>query len=57
MSANALHAGCAEQAEPMGFASMMTIGEKAVMQGNKHCNKEKGKKRAGVAAASIGVDV
>ena len=44
---------CAKQAKPMGFASIMTVGEGAVVEGNKHHNKGKGKKRAEGDAASM----
>ena len=48
---------CAKQAEPIGFASILTIGSNAMPKGKKCHGKGKGKKRAGVAAASTGVGV
>ena len=49
---NALDAACTEQAKAIGFASVLTIGEDAVPKSYKCHGKGKGKKRAGVAAAS-----
>ena len=55
-SANALDMACTKQAEAMGFASTTTIGDEATPKGKKHYNQGKGKKRVGVAVASIGED-
>ena len=57
LSANTLDVSCTEQTKPIRFTSMIYIGERAAVQGKKHCNKGKSKKRAGVAAVSIGADV
>ena len=46
-----------ELAKPMGFASMITVGKGATVQGNKHHIKRKGKKRDAVAAVSTGAGV
>ena len=54
--ANALDAACHKQTKAKGFASIMTIGNKAALISKKCCNKGKGKKRVGVAAASVGAD-
>ena len=56
-SAIALDWACAEQAEAIGFASILTIGEEAVSKAKICHSKGKGKKKAGVAVASSGVDV
>ena len=56
-SANALDIACAEQAEAIGFASILTIGEDAAPKSQKCHGKGNGKNRAGVAAASIGVGI
>ena len=40
----------------MWFVSMMTISEETISQGKKHYKKEKGKKRAVVVVASMGVE-
>ena len=55
-SANALDAACTKQAEAMGFASIITVGREASVKGKKCCYHRKGKKRAGVSAASGGMD-
>ena len=57
LSTNALDAACAKQTKVIGFASILTIDEDASPKGKKHHGKGKGKKRAGVAAVSIGVSV
>ena len=56
-SSNILDEACAEQAEPMGFASIIVISERATALGNKRHNKGKGKKRIGAAVASMGLSV
>ena len=48
---------CPKQTEPIGFASMVTIGEGAMAQDKKHHSKGKGKKGAGVAVVSVVPDV
>ena len=40
----------------MGFARVMAISDEAAVPDKKHCNKKKGRKEAGVAMVSKGVD-
>ena len=55
LSANDLDVACTEQAKAIGFASILTIGEDVTPKSWKCHGKRKGKKRAGVAEASMGV--
>ena len=57
LSANALDMACTKQAEAIGFACILTIGEDATPNSWKHHGKGNGKKRAGVAVASVGVGI
>ena len=54
LSANALDMACTKQAQAIGFASILTIGEDAMPKSWKCHGKGKG---AGVAVASAGVGV
>ena len=54
---NALNSASTEQAKPIGFASVVTIVEGAAVQGTKCHNKDKGKRRAVVAVALVGVGI
>ena len=56
-STNALDAACTEQAEAIGLASILSIRNDTVLKSKKHHSKGKGKRRAGLAVASIGVGV
>ena len=57
MSANALDAACTEQAKPIWFAGILTIDDDTAPKSKKCHGKGKGKKRAGVAAVSMGAGV
>ena len=56
-SANILDVACEEQAKAIGFASILTIGKDAALKSWKCHGKGKGKNRAGVAVASMGVGI
>ena len=47
----------AKKPETVGFASILSIGDDAVPKSKKCHGKGKGKKRAGVAGASVGVGI
>ena len=57
LSTNTLDVMHAEQAEPMAFANVITIGEGSMVQGKKCHNEGKGEKRARVAVVSTGVGI
>ena len=47
----------AEETEAIGFASILTAGDDTELKSKKCHGKGKGKKRAGVAAVSMGAGV
>ena len=57
LSTITLDVACTNQAKAIGFASIITIGNEAALKGKKYHSKGKGKKRDGVAAASMGMGI
>ena len=56
-SANTLDIAYTKQAEAIEGASIMAIGDGAALRAKKYYGKGKGKKRVGVAEASVGASV